>query len=165
MDRDMLDRLLRIGAIIAVSAGVLLMLTTLATLRANADRLKTHATNMKELQRLQQLSHGTRTAVGAFERLENPHPVPIRQLLRDSIGDEDYSSQAPPPRPKIKGWLVRQMDISFKDIELSKVAAFLERAEAQRPPWRLSRCVIHSSSASGGSGRVSFTLEALDKVK
>jgi hypothetical protein len=165
VDKDTLDRLLRFGAVITVSAGVLLMLTTLSTIRRNSQKLKTHAENIEKLQKLEHLSREARTAVRAFEQLPNPHPVPIRQLLRESIGDEKYNAQAPPPKSKIKGWLVQQMDISFTDIELSKVAAFLEKAEAQRPPWRLARCIVHSSSAAGGSGRVSFTLEALDKVK
>jgi len=165
VNRDLLDRVLRVGAVLTMSAGILFMLTTLRTLRRNSDKLQTHAKHMKVLLELEQLSCDANTAVHTFEQLPNPHPVPIRQLLRDVVGDQDYSAQAPPPKPMIKGWLVRQMDISFTNIELGQMAAFLEKAEAQRPPWRLVRYVVHSSSEAGGKGRVSFSLEALDKVK
>lgn len=165
MDKNMSDRPLWIAAALAVSLGIILMISTIVSLRKDRARLQDYADDMKQLLAEKRLSSEAKGAVQVFEQLANPHPAPIRKLLRNTVGDEDYSSQAPPPKQTINGWQVRQMEISFADIELGKVATFLAKAEAQRPPWRLARCVIHSTSKAGGKGRVSLTLEALDKTR
>ena len=162
---SMSDRILLAGAALALAAGVVVTAGSIAQFREHSSRLNVYAGQMRQLEAPRQVWARSMAAIGVFEQLPNPHPVPVAQLLKEVLTSEKYSIQEPQSRPTIEGWAVRRIEVIFNEIELKKLADFLVRAESQRPPWRLVEGSISSLSNSGGSGRVSIVLEALDKTR
>ena len=101
----------------------------------------------------------------AFETLPETTPASLTALSASSI-----TGTAPEIRPRksrklLNGWTLKQAEIIFNDVQLSRISAFLYAAETGRPPWRLTECLITPTRSEGGFGRAVLVLEALSRIR
>jgi len=99
----------------------------------------------------------------AFEALENKRPVPLARSLKDTAFESGTLNQREVRRDTAGEWVVRQKEIAFDGATLATVIEFVRKVEAQRPPWRLKKCVLSASSRPGEPGHAVLLLEALEK--
>ena len=144
--------------------GLIMAVASLSGFHGTALRIRETADNMKKLIRLRDLAACDDAALRAFKELPSPHPAPIADLLKDALPGQKYDTREPQSRPTVEGWAVRRIEISFADIQLKSLAAFLSRAATQKPPWMLKSCTIRALDPAGNSAQVTVELEALDKT-
>ena len=129
-----------------------------------ADTRK-YANYSRALQEDERAAAHNAAAIKMFEALPDPHPVQLADLLKRSLSGEKYEISEQPSQATIEGWQVIRREVTLPEIQLAKLGAFLTTAETQRPPWKLVSCRIVPIGARSGTGRVSLTLDALEKVE
>lgn len=124
-------------------------------------RLERIARDFAALERLRAEAGVGGGALEALEKLPSTRPV-------DPAGLADGLLPVARPAGEQRsdagsGWTAIRREFVFGDVAIGQVMEFAARAEAQRPPWRMVRCVIRSAPNNPGAGQVTLTLEALEK--
>lgn len=158
------EHFLWICALVALGAGCLLAVISAQRTADNGRLIKAQGDYMQQLARIRSRSARDDAAVRMFESLTNAHPLPIEQLLEKVLPGRNYESREPPPRKTLEGWTARQLEVTFGEIELTNLAAFVSHAESLRPPWRVTACTVQVAPRTQGMARAVLTLEALDKA-
>ena len=149
----------------AMLAGLVLATQSLRSLHEAAVRRSGKFRQLADLKRIEERLAPYLQARDAFNRLAaDAKPTPLADLLRAAIptvkGDDihDFGGESLP------GWTVRRKEVTLADVPFEKVLSFMQAAEAQRPPWRVNRCVLRSSSETPGTGQAILVFEALEKA-
>jgi hypothetical protein len=161
-------RALWVLAAVAVAAGGIMTARTLAGARAvtaNLDR------KLGETQRLRSLEFEAarfRAARLAFDQLPRKQAANLAPLLKEFFPDVDVQQRD--ERKEIgEGWVLRHKELTLSGVPLKKTMdgamAFVRKAEAQRPPWRLTKCEVKASSSSEGAGDIALGLDAVEEQK
>jgi len=162
MSDGKLKRVLWPAAAIVLGIGVVMTIQAVRRMDAISLRFEKKLRNLDRLRSLQRELDRYVSAQRAFERLPAKRPVAVERLLEDSLPGWKADDVRKFRRESVSGWVVRQEEIVFGEIPLSKLMEFVYKAEMQRPPWRLIRCDIKASSRAG-TGRVVLLLEAMEK--
>ena len=157
-------RSLWIAAAVAAVAGILLTFAAAMRIRTCARGIKDYAGYAAQLQEVGKSADRCESAIRVFEAMDNPHPVPMAELLKEVLPGQKYDTIEQPTQPTIRGWTVRRIQLSFSDVQLGRLGEFLSTAESRRPPWRMISCRIRATNASGGTGQATLILESLDKT-
>lgn len=162
---DMLSRRpLWIAAAVTVIAGILLTAASAMRIRSSARTIREYAGYTAQLQEVSKSAWRGGSAIRVFEAMENPHPAPMADILKEVMPGQKYDAVEQPSQPTIPGWTVRRIQVSFVDVQLVKLGEFLSVAESRRPPWRMVSCRIRATSAAGGTGQATLILESMDKT-
>jgi len=103
-------------------------------------------------------------AKAVFEGEPGRRPAAVAALLDEVLPGVKPEDSRERRREIAGGWLVREHEFAFGEVPLGKVMDFAAKAEAQRPPWKVTKCVIRASPHAPGTGRVALVLEALEKA-
>ncbi|TFH17042.1 MAG: hypothetical protein E4H02_03985 [Lentisphaerales bacterium] len=164
MNRSLSERVLWTLAAIALAAGVSVSVWSLFRLNGHADRLRTYVDYSRRLSDMSRQAGRSESAVRIFEGLADPHPIPIPDLLKQSLPGEKYETREQPSQSTIPGWTVRRVSVTFPEIDLDMLAAFIVNAESGRPPWQIRSFTLRALSTSGRTGQATLILEALDRT-
>lgn len=165
MNRDSAIRSAWIGAACALALALALAVRTAATLGKEADRLAEYAKLAARLDDLEHKSELRLASIRVHEQLQNPHPLPVSQLLANALPDAQCETRELQSAPTIPGWTVRRVEVSFPSVDTARLAGLLVAAENCRPPWRVVELAITALGESGSSAQVRLVAEALDKTQ
>lgn len=158
-------KMLPVAAMLAAAAGIIAFAVVALRVRGRWRIASQYAGYSARLADMEKAAERGAAAVRLFQELPDPRPVPVADLVRESLQGQKYDSFEQPQRETtVPGWALRQVEITFPEIELPRLAAFMARAEAQRPPWRVTAMTIRSLAQSGGIGHARLTLESLEKI-
>ncbi|MBI2437400.1 MAG: hypothetical protein HYV36_01100 [Lentisphaerae bacterium] len=144
------------------------LLASISALRQNAitrARLQGKLETLAQLSIIKQTHDRHQRSRQAFEALSNTVPVALATLAGATITSAAPEIRERETRSLVSGWTLRQAEVVFNEVDLSKVSGFLQAAENQRPPWRLVECALSSSRQADGLGRAVLILEALEKTR
>ena len=164
MNKDFSIRTVWIAAAVFVAIAVLLGIRTTASLREKAGRLNEYCKLSGKLDDLERKTERRTSSIRVYEGLQDPHPMPMAQLLANALPEEKYESRELQSAPTIPGWTLRRVEVSFQSMDLHKLAVLLVAAENCRPPWRVAELAITALGDNGRSGQVRLIAEALDKT-
>jgi hypothetical protein len=89
--------------------------------------------------------------------------VDLNNILNTTLGQSRPESIRPSELQTVPGWRVRQKELSFDKLPVARLMQLVRMAEAQRPPWRLVRCVVRASSHTAGTGKVVLLFEGVER--
>jgi len=157
-------RLLPAAAIVAAVIGIVATAIVSVRVMDRWKKIRQYADYSSRLADMERVAERGNDAVNLFREIPNPKPVSLADLLKETFPDQKYDSTEQPQRETtIPGWSLRQVEVSFPEIELTRLAVFMEKAESQRPPWRMESCTIRAVSQSGGIGYAKLVFNALEK--
>lgn len=152
------------AAAVAMAAAVALTVATLRDLKAAAGRLKQKAGDLADLNALGESAAQYRAAQQVFERMaEDAAPASFEQAVLVALPDrqpEDIRRQRESFRA---GWVVERVEISLPELPFKALAPLVQTAEALRPPWTLTKCVLSGSPRAAGSGRATLQFERISR--
>jgi len=152
-----------LAALAVLLAGILMTLQEVRHLAAVSRRLTRKHGEMARLQQLAgEVARGEET-IREFGALSDRRPGSLRGLLDRTFPGSKAQDVRESVRESVPGWIVRQVEIAFSEAGIAEVAAFVAAAEAQRPPWRLARCLVNSSPHTPGAAQVVLQLETAEK--
>jgi hypothetical protein len=146
-------------AVFALLLGLGLTVQTFRLIRQARPRIMEKISDLATLRDIRNGLEGFRTARQACEQNPPAPPVSIRKLLEPYRTEDIRESR----RDLMAGWTLLQVDVTFSVLPLREVMAFVEKAESQRPPWRLTGCSIRPSTTPA-EAQVTATLEAIQQT-
>jgi hypothetical protein len=162
------ERAIRLGlwvvAVTALAVGVLLSIRTLAIAAETAERIDTRLEQYAELLIVEADLAACLAAAQAFAALPAQQPAELGALMVEVLPDHSPQDDRDFTQPAGPGWTLYRREVSFAELPLGDVMRLVSTLEAERPPWRLAKCVIRSSSRTAGAGEVILTLEALARA-
>lgn len=163
MKRNTTMFLIYAGAVLMLVAGVISSAVTIRQMPSHARKLSGKLDELRRLHDLEQVRNRQQSAIRAFDLLTNSTPASLTTLTASSLTAVAPEIRVRESRELPNGWTLRQMEIVCGDVSLDQIPAFLNAAEAGRPPWLLTECYITASRPAGGFGRVVLIMEALAK--
>ena len=130
---------------------------------AQVAKIERKIRDLEALRVMQQQVGSHDQAVSAFDALSSKHAPSLASLLQQAAPGLVADVRERESGNVVSGWTLRRADVMFNDVPLDGVGRFLQSAEKQRPPWRLSECHVTASETMDGAGRVTLVLEALEK--
>lgn len=162
---------LKAAAGAACALGVILTLQSAGTLAASRQQLQRKMGDLAELRELGGEDARRQAALAVFETLPSKRPRPIGEILSATLPGAQPTSRQREARPADGGWSVRSVELLFDQVGLADLGRFLAQAESmpespgdRRPPWRVAEINVTASDGPPGAGRVSLTVEALEKA-
>jgi hypothetical protein len=156
-------RIMWFGILILLLAGVVLSFGTLRQI-ANADRLlEEKLKNISMMKRSADDLSVYIAAKNAYQRLPGASPVKFEKLFGKSSGIVAENIGSSEESLNDDGWFILRHEVVIDDASLDNVIMTIKKAEAQRPPWKLSSLAVKSSSVAPGHGRVVLLFEALEE--
>ncbi len=158
-----LGRAIWVIALCAVAVGILLTFRSLADRSTVKEKLETRITDMKNMKALERRAARITDAIRTLDELPDHKAVNLSPLLTSTLPGIKPELRESARRGLQGDWSLRRVDIDLGEVALDKFAAFLHKAESDRPPWRLARCTVRSTGTTPGMAQVTLALEALDK--
>lgn len=154
---------------LAVAAAAAGLGCTVWTARAVPERLRRVERRETDLRGLEGLEADARALAPYFAALaattggtpESPEAI----LRRVAPGAVAPTVAAAAPEPLDDGWRFRRYTLSFADVPVDSISAFLSACESARPPWRASQVRIQALDPGSTRARVALTLEGVDRAE
>ena len=91
---------------------------------------------------------------------------PAREALLAKLGANLRPDDVNPPEKVSldRGWVALTQQLTFNNVDIRSVMAFVESAERLRPPWRLTSCDVRASSSAAGRGQVVLRLSTVQRA-
>lgn len=163
MKRKTTMSLLYAGSVLILLAGIILSAITVRQMPVYAKKLSGNIDTLQRLRDLERIRDRQQSAIRAFDLLTNSTPALLSALTASSLAGATPEIRVRESLKLPNGWVLGQVEVVCGDMSLDQVPAFLNAAEAGRPPWRLTECHITASRPAGGFGRVVLIMEALAK--
>jgi hypothetical protein len=151
------------AALVVFALGLTVGLRALGEGRVRLDRIRARLAQFDALQARDRALAGYLAAKSQFDALPEAKARDLQPLMQESLPGyqaEDVRDASAEVSP---GWVLRRREIAFREAPIAKAEEFVRRAEALRPPWRLSKCVLRASSRAAGFGHVVLVMEALER--
>ena len=155
-------RVIWLVALLFFVAGVVLTFKTFRQLHDADRKLKEKLYDISMMQEYSRNMSVYIAAKEAYKRVPSARPVKFESVFdtsevsaKDNIRSSELALE--------DDWFVLRREIVIDDGELGNAMMLIRKAEAQRPPWKLSSCNIKSSSIIPGHGRMVLTFEAMEK--
>ena len=149
-------------ALVLLGTGVVLSLRTLSQLTSIDQKLRIKLSNIEKIQKSARDLSVYISAKESYKLIPGAHPVKFESVFdmqgltaKENIRVSETSLE--------DDWFVLHREVVIDDAELGDVMRLVRKAEAQRPPWKLSSCNIKSSSIAPGHGRVVLIFTALEQ--
>lgn len=154
---------------LAVAAAAAGLGCTVWTARAVPERLRRVERRETDLRGIEGLEADARALAPYFAALaattggtaESPEAI----LRRVAPGAGAPTVAAAAPEPLDDGWRFRRYTLSFADVPVDSISAFLSACESARPPWRASQVRIQALDPGSTRARVALTLEGADRAE
>lgn len=126
-------------------------------------RMQRKAADLEELRALERGRETLAAAIAAYDQLASKKARPVAELAERAGIAAKPAVRRRDPRPAAAGWVSSSLTVTFEDLPLSQLPAFIAEASAagSQPPWQLVECSI--TALDQGRGRVVLTLEALER--
>ncbi|MBI2440952.1 MAG: hypothetical protein HYV35_06220 [Lentisphaerae bacterium] len=152
------------SALLVFLAGIVASVNALRQNAITRARISAKLETLAQLAALKQTHDRHQRSRQTFEHLTNAAPADLASLAGATVSNATPEIREREARNLVAGWTLRQAEVVFNEVDLSKVSGFLQAAENQRPPWKLVECTLLSSRKADGLGRAVLILEALEKT-
>lgn len=144
-------------------AGVILTVLTIRQMPGYTQQLQQKIDTLQQIRALEQVRARQQAAIRMFESIPSHAPISLTALSLSCLTNATPEIRLRESRTLFNGWALKQVEIIFNDVDLNQISGFLNAAQAQRPPWRLTECHITASRPDSGFGRAVLIMEALSK--
>lgn len=157
------EAIIRFSAAALIAVG--LIWTAFNLMRAGAffEKMRNKQEAIVKLQEIKQRNDLINDAFAVLAAVSNAAPS-LSALASTAITGTVAEIREIDARPLGRGLNVKRAEIKFNEIGLNSIADFLRATETQRPPWRLTECVILSSPKYDGCGTATLTMETVAKT-
>ena len=163
-DAGLISRLWFIALIVFIIATA----RTCYTLNAERDtliKIRSKVSYLAGLQAIQSdLARGL-AAASFVGKSADKHAASLPELMSSTLGELKPDEIKDARKETIQGWVVLQKEMTFGEAPVDKVMEFISKAEAQHPPWSVTRFVIRSSPRAPGMAKIELTLQAVEKAQ
>jgi len=163
MNEKTTTRMLWAAAAVFLIVGTGMTVSNLRKSAGVSERLEKNIADLKTLRIMEADMARYEAAKKMMEKLPDKHPVPLNGLLQETLPASKGDDIRDAGKDELGGWLVRRKEISMNDVPVGKAMEFVQKAESQKLPWCLARCVIRAAPRAGGTGQVVLLMEALEK--
>jgi hypothetical protein len=164
MSANWASRALGWAAALAVAAGAVWTVSTLASRGATAARLDRRAAELQHLRAMESESVRRRAMIAALDRTGGGAPISVSTLVQNVLPGLSADVRAREPEAAASGWRARRVDVDLAGVPFERAAAFMSEAERCQPPWRVIECSVRASRQGEGLGQVRLVLESLEKA-
>ena len=162
------SRAIRIGlwlaALAALLLGVGLTVQSMGLIAAADGRMRDRLSEFDELLIVEADLAYSLAAERTFAALDSPGPGGLETMIEKHLPGHTAADVRDSGGPAPAGWIHHRKEVTFNEAPLADVMKLVSALEAARPPWRLVKCVIRSSSRTAGAGRVTLTLDAMERA-
>jgi len=163
MNNNLTTRLLWLFSAVFLFIGIGLTVQNLRKCDDLIERFKKKSGELKILRNMQADIFRYEAARHKMEQLAEKHPVALNAIIQEALGGIKVEDIRDSRKELVGGWAVRQKEISINDVSIEKVMEFIRKAESQKMPWCLSRCVIRTAPGAAGTGQIVLQMEAVEK--
>ncbi len=158
------DLTLRVIAVAVLLSGIGMAIHTVRATPARFAKINAKKQTLAQLAGFRSDQAREQAAQALFDDLESRKPVPLPDLVAETFGRGSGADvRMGDTRAAAGGWKVRAASVFFNEVALDQAGILANRAERQRPPWRLRAARFQATASRPGFGRVELELEALDK--
>lgn len=150
-------------AVVLMLAGLALTLRTLQQAPSDLEQLERRLQTLQDLQREERSLSSDHLAVQAYQGLPRQGGASLEELFNEELPSAAVEITEQPVRTLRDHWVQRTAEVILEETRLAGVGQFLERAESQRPPWRMESCSISAAEGTPGTGRVVLVLSLLER--
>jgi len=151
------------SASLILMTGVILTITTISQMPIANQKLQKRVDAFQQLCNLEKTVNRQQAAVRVFEGLTNDFPVSLTALATSCVTNATAEIRMRNTRDMSDGWILKEVEIIFNDVNVNHALSFLNAAEFSQPPWRLTECHISATRSENSYGRVVLIMEALSK--
>ena len=111
---------------------------------------------LAELQQLEELASHTRAAISAVDRAIKAEPADLRTLT--GVYLPGIAIQLLPVEDQMlaDGWGLRRQTLRFEALTGAELGLLIQKAEGQRPPWRLELLELEPGEGEKMRGELCF---------
>jgi len=165
MNENLTTRLLWLSAAVLLVAGFFMTIQNLRNVDTVSQRAKKSVAELNVLRNMEADMARYEAAKLKLEQLSDKHPVSLTGVLQEALPGVKTDEVRDLRKDLGSGWVVRQKEIALNDIPIGKAMEFVQKAEKQKLPWCLAKCVIRATPRVAGTGQVVLLMEAVEKVE
>jgi len=165
MNKNNTARLLWLAAAVLLLIGLVMTVKNLRQSAGISARFSKTIAELKTLRNMQEEMARYEAAKQVMEKLSDKHPVPLNGILQEALPGSKSDDIRDSRKDAVEGWWIRQKEISLNDVPVGKAMEFVQKAESQKMPWCLVKCVIRAAPSVGGTGQVVLLMEAVEKAQ
>ena len=154
---------LNISATVLMLVGLVLTFRTFHAAPTDLDLLERRRDTLEDLRREERSLSSDHLAVEAYEALPRQAGVSLKELVASELPSAPVEIHEQPVRTLRDKWVQRTAEVILEETHLAGVGRFLDRAESERPPWRLESCSISATDDGPGKGRVNLVVSLLER--
>ena len=155
-------RVVWLVALILVLAGMLLSVKTFRQLADADKKINGKLANIDMMKKSASDLSVYIAAKESYQLIPGAHPVKFESIF-NLPGVVAAKNIRESELPLEDDWFILRREVVIDDCELDALMTVIKKAEAQRPPWKLSSCNVKSSSVAPGHARVVLVFEALEQ--
>jgi hypothetical protein len=111
---------------------------------------------LAELQQLEGLASHTRAAISAVDRAIKAEPADLRTLTGVYLPGTAIQWLPVEDRMLADGWRLRRQTLRFEALTGAELGLLIQKAENQRPPWRLESLELEPGEGETLRGELCF---------
>jgi len=148
---------------VVFGAGLMLTVGTVRSIRQTGLSMNDQAGRLQTLRQFADEMDRYVSARRRYEKLPGSRAVQLETILRETIDPEKIEEVRESRADIGNGWLRRTKEVILAEMPMQKVMDAIRKAEAQRPPWLLSECVIRAVPLTPGQGRSVLAFDVLER--
>jgi hypothetical protein len=165
MNDNLLTRLLWLSVAVFLVIGISMTIRNLGKADEVSQRVKKKTGELKILRNMEADLARYETARKKMEQVSEKHLISLSGILQEVLPGAKADDVKDSRKDLVEGWSLRQKEVSMNDVPLGKSMEFVQKAESQKLPWCLTKCVIRAAPRTAGVGQVVLSMEALDKTE
>ena len=131
MSERVVIRILWSCAVLFLVLGIGMTVKSAGEINEHKKRFRHKLVDLKELRSMECEIGRYIAAQRVFEQLVDKRSVPLEGLLKDTLSGYKADDIREVRRESAPGWVVRQKEIAFSDVQIGKIMEFVHRAEAE----------------------------------
>jgi len=163
VNRNPLDNILTILAVLVCAAGVIMSVNSWIHTREKTRQLQGQIDRLESLRTFSAPAAGSESAKAAFDSLEKRTPPELRKVIAALLPDSTPELALREPVPIRGGWNQNVANLKIRQTSMDNLARFIASVESERPPWRLTGCTISATGDQPGNIRATLTVESLSR--
>ncbi|MFT5124866.1 MAG: hypothetical protein ACI9TH_002297 [Kiritimatiellia bacterium] len=150
------ERVCWTAAVLSMAAGVTWVTFTALQADQSITRLKGQGQRLSALQKMQAEAGHNRAAIATVERAQKKNTTDLPALAAIYLPGISLAFQ---PVEEIKlpdGWVLHTQALQAGGLNAEQLSLLVEKAEAQRPPWRVEHIELEPDAAGNLRGELRF---------
>lgn len=163
MNDNLTTRLLWLFAVLLLVVGIGMTVQNFRKTAGINDRFRKKIGELKVLRSMQADLARYEAARQKMDQLTEKHPVVLNSIIQEVLSGVKVDDVRESRKDLVAGWAIRQKEVSMNDVPVGTAVEFIRKAESQKLPWCLAKCIIRTSPNAAGTGQIILLMEAVEK--